>query len=159
MGWGPTQHFYWPPIVDNNFIDPELWTKILLTPNCGQQFLLTPNCGQNFYWPPIVDSAHIHLNCFFNVFIYFRSLPRSFSGFAIDLDCTLKSQALCALDSGFSRFWPSLNCIGGQHRWKLSPLAAFNMVIFMICLVCDSSLSNSFVLKYVIVNEYATWCL
>ena len=50
----------------------------------------------------------------------------------------------------------SLNCIGGQHRWKLSPLAAFNMVIFMICLVCDSSLSNSFVLKYVIVNEYAT---
>ena len=27
----------------------------------------------------------------------------------------------------------SLNCIGGQHRWKLSPQAAFNMVLFMIC--------------------------
>ena len=27
----------------------------------------------------------------------------------------------------------SFNCIFGQHRWKFSPLAAFNMVLFKIC--------------------------
>ena len=53
----------------------------------------------------------------------------------------------------------SFNCIGGQHRWKLSPLAAFNMVLFMICFGMRFHTSNSFFSNmYLLMNMLPDVC-
>ena len=68
---------------------------------------------------------------FFISQVYLNSIWQIMS----ELHCTVFFIGLFLVGYFIFRFKITLsfNCIGGQHRWKFSPLAAFNMVLFKIC--------------------------